>query len=767
MTLSGVMVVGFLMGGSPATAAGPEMAAAQQVSVATTAPTSVSSAAASSSSDQQLPFDPPAASAHQKLVFAHYFTPYPISLDNKDPNSDYYAVNYLQPSGEGGKFASIGGLLRDRPIGQAPGSGDWKLANAMSEIRQAQNAGIDGWILNILNTSGTTWDTVVRTVDAADAVGNFKITLSVDMTAAVGSTDSGVIADKIVSLARRPSIYRIGSGDFVLGAFKAENKTIDWWRALLTDITNGSGLTVRFIPTVLDANANIEKFAPISYGIGNWGVRNPGTILAGPNYAARAHAVGLKWMAPVAIQDERPNQKMYDEAGNTETLRASWQRAIGDQADLVQLVTWNDYSEGTSFAPSDGHGYSFLGLNAYWQTQFQTGRPPGITRDAMYVTHRIQRFAASPSYPQQLMVLPAYKTGLAARDTVEVVTFLTDPAQITVRVGPNSYSYGAPAGPDARLYPLETGHITVTAQRYGNSIGVANSPYTVDATPYTQDLAYYAVTGRMVNTPQASDGGVAAARTGMGAFAFVRGTDDQVWFRSTDSGGAYTNLGGTIKYGPAAVSWAADRLDLFAVGSDGALYHRAGSASGQWNGWESLGGLLTSSPAALSFSPGTLNVYGRGGDGQLWTIAWTGSAWTPWSPLGGGLSSAPGGSVDRDSGQATVGVRGLDGKLYELRFGASGPGAYTAVGTSLNSAPAYASRLGDGNSTVLAYLNKNLAPSVGGITLGGIITSTPAVLADVTGRGVSVFGRGGDGALWMYRGAPGAGSWSSLGGQLT
>ena len=451
-----------------------------------------------------------------------------------------------------------------------------------------------------------------------------------------------------MSLARRPSIYRIGSGDFVLGAFKAENKTIDWWRALLADITTKSGLAVRFEPTVLDANANIEKFAPISYGIGNWGMRNPGNILAGPNYAARAHAVGLKWMAPVAIQDERPNQKMYDEAGNTETLRASWQRAIGDQADLVQLVTWNDYSEGTSFAPSAGHGYSFLGLNAYWQTQFQTGRPPAIIRDAMYVTHRIQKFAASPSYPQQLMVLPGYKTGLAARDTVEVVTFLTAPASITVRVGPNSYSYGAPAGPDARLYPLDAGHITVTAERYGNSIGVADSPYTVDATPYTQDLAYYAVTGRMVNTPQASDGGVAAARTDSDTTVFVRGGDDAVWLRSANPGAGYQTLGGQIQYGPAAVSWGGDRLDLFVVGMNGNLFHRAGSPSGAWGPWESLGGVLTASPAAMSFSPGTLGVFGRGADGQLWTIAWTGSAWTPWTPLGGALASAPGAVVDRD-----------------------------------------------------------------------------------------------------------------------
>ena len=432
-------------------------------------------------------------------MFAHYFPPYPISLDNKAPNADYYAVNYLKPSGENGTFANIGGLLRDRPIGRAPLAGDWKLADAKTEIAQAKAAGIDGWTVDILGLTGANWDRVVRVVDAADADGGFKIMLNLDMNSGAGTADPSVIAANIVSLAKRPSIYRIGTADFVLGAFKAEAKTPAWWKALMTDITAQTGLKVNFIPTVLNATANLANFAPISYGIGNWGVRNPANILAGPDYAAQAHALGLKWMSPIAIQDERPNQKMYDEAANTETLRASWQRAISDQADLVQLVTWNDYSEGTSFAPSAGHGYSFLDISAYWESQFQTGSAPTVVRDAVYVTHRIQKFATVPTFTQLLMTLTNASATKVARDTVEVLTFLTAPATVTVNVGTKTYTYTAPAGINYQLYPLEIGHVKASAVRGTASIGVADSPYTVDATPYTQDLAYYAVSSRRVN----------------------------------------------------------------------------------------------------------------------------------------------------------------------------------------------------------------------------------------------------------------------------
>jgi hypothetical protein len=270
--------------------------------------------------------------------------------------------------------------------------------------------------------------------------------------------------------------------------------------------------------------------------------------------------------------------------------------------------------------------------------------------------------------------------------------------------------------------------------------------------------------GGDANNPVPS--GVGAARTDSGISIVVRGNDDAVWVRSINPDTSYQSLGGQIQYGPALASSGGDRLDLFVVGMNGALFHRAGSANGQWNGWESLGGILTASPAVVSFASNSLNIYGRGADGQLWTIAWTGTGWSPWSPVGGLLFSGPGAAVDRDTGRATVGVRGGDGSLYELRFGAAGPGSYVKVGTPICSAPAYAARTGDGDTRTPAFRAKDGSLSVAGTSIGGYAASAPALVLDPTGPGVSVFVRGGNGALWLYQGPPGAGSWSSLGGGL-
>lgn len=100
-------------------------------------------------------------------MFAHYFTPYPLSLDNLPADRDYYTVNYLNPNGEGGKFAASGGLLRDRPIPRQPLAGNYALADARTELQQAKQSGIDGFTLNLLDHDGVNWRRAQNMLTAA------------------------------------------------------------------------------------------------------------------------------------------------------------------------------------------------------------------------------------------------------------------------------------------------------------------------------------------------------------------------------------------------------------------------------------------------------------------------------------------------------------------------------------------------------------------------------------------------------------------------
>jgi hypothetical protein len=459
-------------------------------SVATAATASTTQPATTATSASASAQASRAAVQSGKLVFAHYFPPYPISLDNRAADEDYYAKNYLRADGEDGKYASVGGLLRDRPVTRTALSGDYRTADYLTEIRQAQQAGIDGFAVDILGLSGDNWDRTVKLLRAAESFDGFKIMLQPDMSAMSGVTKEA-LAKSLAQLASSPSAYRLSNGQVVISPFYTEGKSASWWQDVLNQLDSTYAVKATMLPLFLDAS-KMSDYASISYGFGNWGERDPAVIKKTSDSAAKAHKLGKKWMEPVSVQDERPNGKTFSEAGNTEALRASWGKAIGDDADLVLLTTWNDYSEGTSFAPSVGHGDSFLDISSYYATKFKTGSYPQIKDDTVYITHRVQKADAKPGY-SGVMVQRKTDPMTDARDTVEVLTFLAKAATVNVTVGGTDYSYEAPAGVYAKDFKLESGYSTATAIRSGTVAAQATTKDVVKSSTTQQDLSYHAV----------------------------------------------------------------------------------------------------------------------------------------------------------------------------------------------------------------------------------------------------------------------------------
>lgn len=446
-----------------------------------------------------LPFDLVSTNG-PKMVFAHYFTPYPESLDNADPSNDYYARNYLNPTGESGAHAAYGGLLRDRPLTHAAlTSSTWLVDNMKDEIRQAQAAGINGFIVDLMVNPATSTNTNVKNAQAnlmtaADSFTNFSVMLMPDMTSGLGTLTATDLAAVVNTYATHKSAYRLADGRLVVSPFKAEGHTAAWWTDFMNIMSTTYGTQVAFVPCFLNEGANETAFAPISYGMSEWGNRNP----AGNDPSAtgtqrtkinRVHGLGKIWMQPVSVQDERPNQAIYDEAQNTQNLRNTWKIAIDSQSEWVQLVTWNDYSEGAQVAPSAEHGWTFTDLSAFYGQWFRTGAMPTIARDAVYLTHREQPYAATPTFAEtSLMKLRAGSS--AARDTVEALSILTAPATVSVTVGGTTTSCAAPAGVSVCTVPLATGRAAVAVDRNGAIVASVATKQTITATPYVQDLQY-------------------------------------------------------------------------------------------------------------------------------------------------------------------------------------------------------------------------------------------------------------------------------------
>lgn len=164
---------------------------------------------------------------------------------------------------------------------------------------------------------------------------------------------------------------------------------------------------------------------------------------------------------------------------------------------------------------------------------------------------------------------------------------------------------------------------------------------------------------------------------------------------------AWQDLGGIITSAPAAVSWGAGRIDVFARGGNGELVQRSKDGAGAWSGWNTPGELrgvvLRSAPSCTSLEVNTINCValreGYGGVTQFW---WDGRGWFR-NDLGGDATSAPS-IVAWGRGRLSVFVRNSNGTVIHRYWqpGAAdwAPPQWEAVGNGgqLFSAPSCTSR---------------------------------------------------------------------------
>jgi hypothetical protein len=236
----------------------------------------------------------------------------------------------------------------------------------------------------------------------------------------------------------------------------------------------------------------------------------------------------------------------------------------------------------------------------------------------------------------------------------------------------------------------------------------------------------------------------------------------------------YDDLGGNFSNNPAVVSWDHDRLDLFVVGSDGALCHKAWDGS-QWlpsvSGFDNLGGKILGSPAVASWDHDRLDIFVVGTDGALYHKAWDGSQWLPsttgYDGLGGIIAGSPA-VISWDHDRLDIFVVGTDGALYHKAWDGSqwlpsvtgydnlgipspgGPilGNPVAVSWDHDRLDVFVIGGTDGALYHKWWDGSQWGPSVAGFEfMGGVIVGNPAAVASDHDR-LDVFVVGTDGALY-------------------
>lgn len=279
---------------------------------------------------------------------------------------------------------------------------------------------------------------------------------------------------------------------------------------------------------------------------------------------------------------------------------------------------------------------------------------------------------------------------------------------------------------------------------------------------------------------------------------FVVGTDGALYHKAWDgsqwlpSVTGYDSLGipkagVTVRGNPRVVSWDHDRLDIFVVGSDGALYHKWWDGN-QWgpsvSGFEFMDGGIVGDPAVASWDHDRLDVFVVGTDGQLYHKAWDGFQWLPsltgYDPLGfpaAGITIRSSPTVSSwQHDRLDVFVVGIDGALYHkwwngFAWGPSLGGPFEYMGGFIIADPAVVSWDHDrldvfvvGADRALyhkAWNGSEWLPAVTGYEdLGGFVISDPVVASWAHDR-LDVFVIGGDTGLF-HKAWDGT-SWGKLG----
>ncbi|MBI3631033.1 MAG: hypothetical protein HY221_01735 [Candidatus Sungbacteria bacterium] len=406
------------------------------------------------------PLSPQALFGSSKKVFAHYFNRFPLSIDNKPLESDYYTRNYLNPAGENNKWLAQGGYLRSRPLPvtqiKTPGI---PIENMKREIRLAISRGISGFAFDILSLKDLEpGNYLPNMLSAAAAVDQrFKILLMPDMAAL--QRDTSKVATIVRMFYNRPELYRLPDGRLVVAPFLSESISPTAWAALKTSLEK-EGFKIALYPTLLSlSDVYVGKYQVVSDGLlGTFGTPVPQQLYNIAAESLRAHTAGKLYMAGIGIQGYRPKYYIYWESEGSTAYRNGWIGAIAGSANWVQLTTWNDFSESTQVAPytdkSGTAGTGYFNLTGYYSSWFLTGTPPPITHDVLYYFHRKESVnAPAPRAGQRTTLVQ----GAAGWDNIELLGFLTAPGRLSIRIGQHTYTKDVGAGVQSFVAPIEQG----------------------------------------------------------------------------------------------------------------------------------------------------------------------------------------------------------------------------------------------------------------------------------------------------------------------
>ncbi len=400
------------------------------------------------------------------------------------------------------------------------------------EIKDALAYGVNGFALNIGDWRGGNYQTDTALIFKAAEGTDFQLFISADMNGGLSSDD---ILD-IMRLYGKHSNYYHYDGRAMLSTFCGEgNKepgeatSRSWWLNRIITPLKERGMPVYFVPFFYTLNyPPVPSYAQIKHDYDAWwhavcdggfdfgagalpSYEEPSLLRSSEARARVFHEAGKTFMAPVSPlywgDKQVSNGRVYFEYEGGKGLAAQWESVIlRQQPEWVELVTWNDFGEHSTFSPIEDvskywpyadqahpeRGFykcrvGIAALNRYFISWYQQGKEPEITRDLIYYAHRTHLKDAvavhDPRGPVTNRVGPV-------KDVIYLTSLLTEPATLRARIGEASYEYELVAGLSHTEVPMEIGLPYFELLRDGQQVMEHHASEAIIAQPQVYNFSY-------------------------------------------------------------------------------------------------------------------------------------------------------------------------------------------------------------------------------------------------------------------------------------
>ena len=425
----------------------------------------------------------PAPAERPRKIYAHYMGCYLLATRGIATASLLKGEADFRPDGDKANVTSpIGGTWRNFPL-TPPDYAPTLQQAADLEIRRALRVGLDGFAVDVLAGQKDALASIDALFAAAEAGKYpFEITFCLDNPA----QNAEAIHHLVEKHGDSPNLARRDGKLLLLGyrqhrsgqRLHPEFTDADWRtpesiRAYGEALREWQTAAGRPIFVQFDLNGAIadqqnslqgpsldpafskaiaEEFARQGFG----GLS--GFFWGGKSYdlvAAAARHAGLDWGEPIWAQYQNLNWNTYRYKDGIDLLRERWDRAIANNASLIQIATWNDYTEATNIAPDIQTGYALGDFMSLMIHRWKEGSLPIADHDRVYMFY--------PPYPQGSRVYPFHENASDLTRSLEVVTYLTQPGTVTL---PGRHAtWEAPAGLSIKKLPPAPGPVIVELQR--------------------------------------------------------------------------------------------------------------------------------------------------------------------------------------------------------------------------------------------------------------------------------------------------------------